>query len=172
MFHFIHSRMSERQDVSFIGISLKLSRGSTTMYHRRSNGSPYRGFHKCHKLVSKICNTEVEQHGPPPKDKTELMIFAPKHRTKELTDFSSSRSDNIIHDTPYAKNLGAYFDRTLSMEKQCNAIARSCYFHIRNIGCIRSFTNVTNWFRKYAIQKLSNTDPHQNQWMNSGSCEW
>jgi hypothetical protein len=25
------------------------------------------------------------------------------------------------------------------MEKQCNAIARSCYFHIRNIGCIRSF---------------------------------
>ena len=26
-----------------------------------------------------------------------------------------------------------------SMEKQCNAIARSCYFHIRNIGCIRPF---------------------------------
>ena len=25
------------------------------------------------------------------------------------------------------------------MEKQCNAIARSCYFHIQNIGCIRSF---------------------------------
>ena len=25
------------------------------------------------------------------------------------------------------------------MEKQCNAIARSCYFHIRNIGCIRPF---------------------------------
>jgi hypothetical protein len=25
------------------------------------------------------------------------------------------------------------------MEKQCNAIARSCYFHIRNIGCMRPF---------------------------------
>jgi len=69
------------------------------------------------------------------QDKTELMIFAPKHRTKELTDFNSSLSGNTIHDTPYVKNLGAHFDRTLSMEeKQCNAIARSCYFHIRNIG--------------------------------------
>jgi hypothetical protein len=74
-FEHIHSRMSERQDVSFIGISLKLSRGSTTMYHRRSNGSPYRGFHKCHKLVSKICNTEVEQHGPPPKPRDELRLL-------------------------------------------------------------------------------------------------
>ena len=74
------------------------------------------------------------------QDKTELMIFAPKHRAKELTDFSSSLSGNIIHDTPYVKNLGTHFDRTLSMEeKQCNAIARSCYFHIRNIGCIRPF---------------------------------
>ena len=69
------------------------------------------------------------------QDKTELMIFAPKQRAKELTAFGG----NIIHDIPYAKNLGAYFDRTLSMENQCNVIARSCFFHIRNIGCIRHF---------------------------------
>jgi hypothetical protein len=25
------------------------------------------------------------------------------------------------------------------IEISCNAIARSCYFHIRNIGCIRPF---------------------------------
>ena len=67
------------------------------------------------------------------------MIIPPKHRAKELTDFSISFGGNIIHDTPYANYGGAYFDRTLSMEKQCNAIARSCYFHIRNIGCIRPF---------------------------------
>ena len=51
------------------------------------------------------------------QDKTELMIFAPKYRAKELTDFSISFGGNIIHNTrPYVKNLGAYFDRTLSME--------------------------------------------------------
>jgi hypothetical protein len=67
------------------------------------------------------------------------MIIPPKHRAKELTDFSISFGGNIIHDTPYANYCGAYFYRTLSMEKQCNVIARSCYFHIRNIGCIRPF---------------------------------
>jgi hypothetical protein len=34
------------------------------------------------------------------QDKTELMIFVPKHRAKELTDFSISFGGNIIHDTP------------------------------------------------------------------------
>ena len=33
------------------------------------------------------------------QDKTELMIFAPKHRAKELTDISISLGGNIIHDT-------------------------------------------------------------------------
>ena len=39
----------------------------------------------------------------------------------------------------YVKNLGTFFDTTLSMEKQCNSISRSCYMHIRKIGCIRPF---------------------------------
>jgi hypothetical protein len=47
-------------------------------------------------------------------------------RRNSVTDRRISFGGNIIHDTPYAKNIGAYFDRTLSMEKQCNAIARSC----------------------------------------------
>ena len=36
------------------------------------------------------------------QDKTELMIFAPKHRAKELTDIRISFGGNTIHDTPYA----------------------------------------------------------------------
>ena len=47
------------------------------------------------------------------QDNTELMIFAPKHRAKELTDFSISFGGNIIDNTPYAKHFGAYFHRTL-----------------------------------------------------------
>lgn len=72
-------------------------------------------------------------------DKTELMVFAPKRRIKEMAYFSISFGGNIIHDATYVKNLGAYFDQTLCMERQCNAVSRTCYFHIRNIGCIRPF---------------------------------
>ena len=73
------------------------------------------------------------------QDKTELMVFAPKHRVKDISDVTISFGGSIIHDAPFVKNLGAYFDRTLCMEKQCNAVTRSCYFNIRNIGRIRPY---------------------------------
>ena len=73
------------------------------------------------------------------QDKTELMVFAPKHRVKDISDVTISFGGSIIHDAPFVKNLGAYFDRTLCMEKQCNAVTRSCYLNKRNIGRIRPY---------------------------------
>ena len=37
------------------------------------------------------------------------------------------------------KNLGMYLDKSLTMEKQCSSVARSCYMHLRRIGSIRPF---------------------------------
>ncbi|KAK3088718.1 hypothetical protein FSP39_022962 [Pinctada imbricata] len=71
------------------------------------------------------------------EDKTELMVFAPKNKIDEIRDFKLTFGDNIIYDAQFIKNLGAHFDKTLSMEKQCNQISKSCYFHLRNIGRIR-----------------------------------
>ena len=73
------------------------------------------------------------------QDKTELMVFSPKHRVKDISDVTISFGGSIIHDAPFVKNLGAYLDRTLCMEKQCNAVTRSCYLNIRNIGRIRPY---------------------------------
>ncbi|KAK3109110.1 hypothetical protein FSP39_023289 [Pinctada imbricata] len=71
------------------------------------------------------------------EDKTELMVFAPKNKIDEIRDFKLTFGDNIIYDAQFIKNLGAHFDKTLSMEKQCNQVSKSCYFHLRNIGRIR-----------------------------------
>lgn len=73
------------------------------------------------------------------QEKTELMVFTPRTRVHELKEFSLTFGGNIICNAQYVKNLGVYFDRTLNMEKQCNAVAKACYFHIRNIGYIRSY---------------------------------
>ena len=35
------------------------------------------------------------------------------------------------------KNLGVYFDTSLTLERQVMAISRACYYHIPNIGHIR-----------------------------------
>ena len=58
---------------------------------------------------------------------------------KDISDVTISFGGSIIHDAPFVKNLGAYFDRTLCMEKQCNAVTRSCFLNIRNIGRIRPY---------------------------------
>jgi hypothetical protein len=79
------------------------------------------------------------------QEKTELIIFAPKTRLSEIEGFTFSLAflANIIHNTPFVKNLGTYFNTSLTMEKHCNTLkvsTKSCYFHLRNI---RRITNIT-----------------------------
>ena len=72
-------------------------------------------------------------------DKTELITFAPKHKVKETSELSMSLGSDVIHEASFVKNLGAFFDKTLSMEKQCNETSRACYMQIRKIGRIRPY---------------------------------
>ena len=37
------------------------------------------------------------------------------------------------------ENLGVYFDTSLTMERQVHAIAKACYYQIRNIGHVRRY---------------------------------
>ena len=73
------------------------------------------------------------------QDKTELMIFAPKNRLSDIKGFCLEFGDSVIHDVPWVKNLGVFFDTTLTMDKHCTAVSRACYFHLRNIGRIRPY---------------------------------
>ena len=50
------------------------------------------------------------------------------------------------------KNLGVFLDEHLAMEKQVNAIAKSCFYQIRNIGQIRRY--ITNAACKTLVQAL------------------
>ena len=70
------------------------------------------------------------------QDKTELILFTPKTHVKEFSTCHLSFDGTIVSNASVLKNLGIYFDRTLSMEKQVNAVTKSCYYHIRNIGRI------------------------------------
>jgi len=73
------------------------------------------------------------------QDKTELIIFAPKHRMQTFTQCELVFDGIVVSDASFVKNLGVYFDKTLTMDKQSSAIAKSCYYQIRNIGRIRSY---------------------------------
>ena len=71
--------------------------------------------------------------------KTELIVFAPKSRVKQMSDFKLPFDGTILSDANCVLNLGVFFDKTLSMAQQVSAIAKSCYHQIRNIGHIISY---------------------------------
>ena len=75
------------------------------------------------------------------EDKTELMLFAPKHRVKDLKNCHLTFKGNIITSPDCIKNLGIHFDKTLSMHQQVSSVSRSCFYQIRNIGRIRPYIN-------------------------------
>ncbi|KAK3085690.1 hypothetical protein FSP39_007270 [Pinctada imbricata] len=72
-------------------------------------------------------------------DKTEMIVFAPKNKKEQFADLTVSFGTSIISDARVVKNLGVVFDKSLTMDNQCKAITRSCYYHIRNIGRIRKY---------------------------------
>jgi hypothetical protein len=74
------------------------------------------------------------------QDKSELIVFSPKHRVNEFSECYLSFDGTIVTDASFVKNLGIFFDRTLFIQKQASVITKSCYFQIRNFGRIRSYT--------------------------------
>jgi hypothetical protein len=73
------------------------------------------------------------------QDKTELIIFAPKHRSQEFTGCQLEFDGSLVSDAFCFKDLGIFFDKTLHMEKQGSSLANSCFFQIRNIERIRPY---------------------------------
>ena len=71
------------------------------------------------------------------QEKTELIVFSPKGQQRKALQLRVG--DKSIETTEVVKNLGVHFDSSLTMEKQVNCIAKSCYYQIRNIGRIRQY---------------------------------
>ena len=62
------------------------------------------------------------------EDNTEVMLFAPKHRVKDLQDCHLTFRGNVVTSSECAKILGVCFDKTLSMNQQVSSVSKS-FFH-------------------------------------------
>lgn len=72
-------------------------------------------------------------------DKTELIVFAPKHLQGLCQNVSVTFGGSTVTPAAQVKNLGVMFDQTMSMENHVNTISRTCHYHLRNISRIRRF---------------------------------
>jgi hypothetical protein len=73
------------------------------------------------------------------QDKTEVILFHPKHQSNPFADMTLTIDSCSIALAHQVRNLGAIQDRHLTMEAQVNTICKSCYYHLRNIGAIRQY---------------------------------
>ena len=61
------------------------------------------------------------------EDKHEVMLFAPKHRVKDLQDCHLTFGGSVVTSSECAKIIGVYFDKTLSMNQQVSSVSKSCF---------------------------------------------
>ena len=85
-------------------------------------------------------------------EKSELIVFSSKHRIRRVNNLSLTIGGRLLHAVQSMRNLGVIMDSGLTMEKQVNAISKSCFYHIRNIGKIRQY--ITNDACKILVQAL------------------
>jgi hypothetical protein len=71
--------------------------------------------------------------------KTELIFIIRKTQSIPAESKSLLVEDSRVQAVSAARNLGVMFDEHLCMDKQVDAICRSAYFHLSNIGKIRDF---------------------------------
>ena len=76
-------------------------------------------------------------------DKTEVILIGIWQHLAKLQDFQAELSltmgDTSVLPVDKARNLGVIFDSNLNLEAHINNICCVSYFHIRNIGQIRSY---------------------------------
>jgi len=77
------------------------------------------------------------------EDKTEFITVTTKHYAPVYHQLNLTLTVGGISIKPSTsvRNLGAFFDETLTLHNQINTIKRSMYFHIREIGRIRRYLN-------------------------------
>jgi hypothetical protein len=61
------------------------------------------------------------------------------YRVKDYSECRLSFDGTVVSDVSCVRNLGVFFDKTLSMEKQVSATSKSCFYQIRNIERIRTY---------------------------------
>ena len=92
-------------------------------------------------------------------DKTELILFTSLTNEKNIETITVNIGNTEIKPSEFVRNLGAFLDSKMNMDKHINTVCRSGYMQLRQIGHIRKY--LTTDAKKSFITKtyLYNIDP-------------
>ena len=72
-------------------------------------------------------------------DKTEVIVFTSERNSRLVSEISVTVGDSNIKSSSCVKNLGAWLDSRMDMERHVNSVCKSCFGQIRQISHIRQF---------------------------------
>ena len=76
--------------------------------------------------------------------KSEFMWCASPHRTDLIDKSAFVLLDGSVNASSSVRNLGVYFDESLSMTDHVNRLVRSCFYQLRRIRFIRCSLTVAS----------------------------
>jgi hypothetical protein len=72
--------------------------------------------------------------------KTEVILIGSNQNLKQLpANLSLQVGETAVAPSTAVRNIGAIFDKNMTMEKHINTVCKAANFHIRNIGKIRKY---------------------------------
>ena len=72
-------------------------------------------------------------------NKTEFNIFQSRHHNQKYGTCHLDLGEFVFQPSNAVRNLGAFFDANMTMNRHVSEVCRSAFFHIRQIGRIRNF---------------------------------
>ena len=72
-------------------------------------------------------------------DKTEVLLIGSPFQLRKLSSVQISMEDSVVFSRDYVKNMGSYFDKSLSMDIFARAKCKAACYNIRCISQIRRF---------------------------------
>ena len=72
------------------------------------------------------------------KDKSEVLVISSIHRPRPTLSSVDICNETVLCSVS-ARNIGVILDQSLSMKTHVNAVCKSSFFHLRNIGFIRKY---------------------------------
>ena len=121
------------------GVSYHFYADDTQLYLSFNHSESQDAIVKMEKCISQVSSWMSENFLKLNEDKTEVMFLGSPNFLSKFKNTAISVGMEHIQPSDVVRNIGAYIDKHLNMDKHVNNICKGAWMHLRNIGKLRPF---------------------------------
>ena len=121
------------------GVSYHFYADDTQLYISFNHQESQDAIAKMENCISRVSAWMSDNFLKLNEDKTEVMFLGSPHLLSKFENTAISVGIESIKPSDVVRNIGAYIDKHLNMDKHVNNVCKGAWFHLRNIGKLRPF---------------------------------